>query len=701
MPAPTSLSPAEELEIYTVHHPEALAEIERLLAASGPSPVLLLSGDPGCGRTGLLEAAARAVGGAITVLPLDFEGYEEDPEGLARFANHQLARRADLDEGARAERLERAAPLVRQLPTSLAGAALVSLVLRLDEIPGEVLSDGADPRQSLSRLLALLSREARLVLHVTASAQLTDTLRRRLLDEARANPGVLLALSCSPTDPDDRVAPRAERVRLELAPLPSDDLAESVKDLVDGLELETADRLQRFLDLAALCGENVPAEPLFHHLELEEELQEELLDVVDEELVEAGEPPVFHDYQYGHPSFPGLLTYGFTSPRWNAGLLSPVREDKRQRLASELMEFLLRSVPLHTRGMALLLLSLAGNAGNAEARESFLLELRWSIDEGETGELADEIAAELAEGRIREDALLGLVREAQGGWPTHRRWALLEALARRADALPDALRPELHTLRAEVLRELGRAPEGLEEARHALETATAVHGTDQPGLARPLNTLGILLRENGRTEEARETLERALALQTRIEPAGANTAFILANLGLVLRDLNEKPAALAHFQQALAIHRQAFGDVHPVVATDLGNLALLSRELGEPQQALQYLRPTVDILRRLYGDAHPQTARALTNVADLLRELGETEGARLHLEAALTIDRQAFGDRHPAVAADLNNLALVERELGDHDSARRHLEEALEAATASLGGDHPLVGQLRRTLAEG
>lgn len=701
MAAPTSLSPAEELEIYTVHHPEALAGIERLLAAPGPSPVLLLSGDPGCGRTGLLEAAARAIGGAVTVLPLSLEGYEEDPEGLARFAGHQLARRGDLDEEARAERLERVAPLVRQMPTSLPGAALVSLLLRLDEIPGEILGHGADPRQDVSRLLARLSREGRLVLHVTASAELTDTLRRRLLDEARKNPGLLLALSCSPADPDDRVAPRAERLRLELDPLPSDELAESIKDLVDGLELETADRLQRFLDLAALCGENVPAEPLFHHLELEEELREELLDVVDEELIEAGDPPVFHDYQYGHPSFPGLLTYGFTSPRWNHALFSPLREDKRQRLASELMDFLLRSVPLHTRGMALLLLSLAHHAGNAEARESFLLELRWSIGEDETGELAEEIAAELAEGRIRDDALLGLVRESQGGWPTHRRWALLEALSRRADALPDALRPELHTLRAEALRELGRAPEGLEEARRALERATEIHSADQPGLARPLNTLGILLRENGQTAEAREVLERALALQTQIEPAGANTAFILANLGLVLRDLDEKPAALAHFQQALAIHRQAFGDVHPVVATDLGSLALLSRELGEPEQALQYLRPTVDILRRLYGDAHPQTARALTNVADLLRELGETEGARLHLEAALTIDRQVFGDHHPAVVADLNNLALVERELGDHDAARRHLEEALEAATSSLGGDHPLVGQLRRTLAEG
>lgn len=700
MPTPTSLSPAETLAIYALHHPEALAEIERLLVAPGPSPVLLLSGEPGCGRTGLLTAAAHAAGGSVTVLPLDLEGYEEDPEGLGRFVGHQLARRADLDEAGRAALLERVFPLVRHMPASLPGAALLSLLLRLDEAPGEILMVAADPLRALSRLLAHLSREGRIVLHVTASEQLTDTLRRRLLNEARSSSGLLLALSCSPADGDDRVAPRSEHVRLKLQPLQSKDLAEPVKVMIDTLDFETADRLQRFLDLAALCGENVPAEPLFHHLELEEEQREELLDLLDEELVEVEDPPVFRDYQYGHPSFPGLLTYGFTSPRWNAAFLAPVPDDKRQRLATELMEFFLRSVPLHTRGMALLLLSLAGHAGNAEARQSFLLELRWSINEDETGELADEIAAELAEEKITADAFLRLLREAQGGWPTHRRWALLEALSRREDLLSPALRPELHILRAEVLRELGRAPEGLEEARRAVETAVELHGPDRPETARPLNTLGILLRETGQIAEARESLERALALETQREPAGANTAFILANLGLVLRDLGEKPAALANFQQALAIHRQAFGDVHPAVATDLGNLALLSRELGEPEQALQYLRPTVDIIRRLYGDAHPQTARALTNVADLLREQGETEGARLHLEAALTIDRQAFGDEHPSVAADLNNLALVERELGKHDAARQHLEEALKAATASLEGDHPLIAQLRRTLAE-
>ena len=70
----------EKHRLYNAHAPEALAAIERVLAAPGPAPVLLLAGEPGCGRTGLLEAAAGGATGQgrpTLVLPLDLDGYEE------------------------------------------------------------------------------------------------------------------------------------------------------------------------------------------------------------------------------------------------------------------------------------------------------------------------------------------------------------------------------------------------------------------------------------------------------------------------------------------------------------------------------------------------------------------------------------------------------------------------------------------------
>jgi tetratricopeptide (TPR) repeat protein len=715
-----NLSPAAKHQLYSEHAPEALAAIERVLAAPGPSPVLLLAGEPGCGRTWLLEAAhgASRAGKAILVLPLDLDGYEEGGD-LSRFAEIQISKRWDLDEPAW-DHLALAVPhLLPGIASSLSGAAVLSLLLRLPDprvVAQQIFPGRSDPRESLSALLHLLTRDDRLVLHAVASPQLTDPLRLRLVEAARLHSNLLLAISCSPRDADERVAPRSERLRLDLAPLPAGRLLAPVTNLLDDLDLEISDRLQRFLDLAALCGQNVPAEILFHHLELNEEEQEELLDTLDEELVENEEQCLFVDHQYGHPSFPGLLTYSFLSPQVNHALLEPVPADKRRRLALELLEFVDRSVPLHTRGMALLRLALAEHLEDDDRRISHGRDLQVWIGEDEVDEMAADLARSLdpnEEGRLNPDDLLATARETDGRWPPHVRMAFVEAVRQRPAGLTPHGTVRYPLLRASLLRAMGRHPEALEEARAGVEKAREVYGPDSAVTADAMSLLGAVLRDLKQPEEARLHLERALSLRrrdgastlpadadTKDDPRTASLAALLASLGLTLYDLGQRETAREHLLQALELHRKAFGDVHPAVASDLRNLAVIARELGDPQQALQYVRPTVDILRRIYGDVHPSTALAMTDVASVLHDLGETEGARLHLEAALQIDQQAFGEAHPQVAADLNNLALIERELGDKDSARGHFEQALALAEASLGEDHALTAQIRRAVAE-
>src|SRR4051794_13444736 len=285
--------PEENDRLFARHAPQALAALAGWLATDGAAPVLLLAGPAGCGRAGLLAAAARrtaGAGGEIRILPLDPDGYEggSDPP---RFVAGQGAKRWELDDEARESLRGEVLPLLPRVPLSSAGAALLSLLLRLDDagaagrhllpappaLPGPGPHPAGDARPVLAALLDRVSRGGLLILHVAASDLLNDPLRRWLLDASQRHPRLRLALSCATADVDERVAPRAARLRVDLEPLPAGDLLAPLQQHPRDIDLETSDRLQRFLDLAALCGPNVPAELLFHHLELDEDEREEIL----------------------------------------------------------------------------------------------------------------------------------------------------------------------------------------------------------------------------------------------------------------------------------------------------------------------------------------------------------------------------------------------------------------------------------------
>ena len=111
--------PEENDRLFERHAPQALAALAGWLATDGAAPVLLLAGPAGCGRTGLLEAAARRssrAGGEVRVLPLDLDGYEEGSDP-SRFVEVQVARRWELDDEARESLRKEVLPLLPRVPS--------------------------------------------------------------------------------------------------------------------------------------------------------------------------------------------------------------------------------------------------------------------------------------------------------------------------------------------------------------------------------------------------------------------------------------------------------------------------------------------------------------------------------------------------------------------------------------------------------
>jgi len=55
-------------------------------------------------------------------------------------------------------------------------------------------------------------------------------------------------------------------------------------------------------------------------------------------------------------------------------------------------------------------------------------------------------------------------------------------------------------------------------------------------------------------------------------------------------------------REALALHRAAYGETHPAVATNLSNLGALLSETGQSAEAETLLRQALAIRRRLHPD---------------------------------------------------------------------------------------------------
>ena len=155
----------------------------------------------------------------------------------------------------------------------------------------------------------------------------------------------------------------------------------------------------------------------------------------------------------------------------------------------------------------------------------------------------------------------------------------------------------------------------------ALSIRQARFGDTHPSVAETLGCLGSLRRSEGRLAEARQFLERALALRRRTQRMHMDVARSLLSLGNLL-------CQQGHFGEARLCYEEA--------------LSIVDQLLG-------------------VNANHPDVARILTGLAATKEAAGDLVGAQALLERALRIQQNCLGHQHRETSSTYHNLALVLR----------------------------------------
>ena len=498
---------------------------------------------------------------------------------------------------------------------------------------------------------------------------------------------------------------------------------------------EQAMKARSFIERASVCGEEVPVGLLLDQMGTPEGERDDFLDALDEVFAPDSPDSLFRDYHYQHPSFPGVLTYGFANPVWPQAILDHLSEAERHRLAFELAGYLGPRLRATTRGAAHLLYRLAQAMGSRYDAAYLAAEMQWWVGRDEAEALRDLLTEAVRSRRIDADALWDELNRRYPTWPPYRALAVLEAYASRPDGPAERVLGPYWALRAWLLFELGR----YEEAVAAAETGLGIAGDDAvvrvklwnsrgyaqlflrrnveaeqafrsmleirgsqgeiPDQASALHGLGMALANQGRQQEALPNLEQALALTERaLGPDHPEAALTLQELGRLHLDEDRLDAARPLLERALAITARSRGGEHPrigLILHELGRLRLGERRSGEAQSLFEQ---ALAIKERALGPQHSTVAVTLYELGRLHLAEGTLAEARPLLERALAIAETSFGPRHPETGGMLLTLGRLAADERRTEDARSLLERACEILDQGLGREHPATSAARDAL---
>lgn len=251
------------------------------------------------------------------------------------------------------------------------------------------------------------------------------------------------------------------------------------------------------------------------------------------------------------------------------------------------------------------------------------------------------------------------------------------ALLEQVEEVPPVLQLEAVTQRGRALRMLGRSRECVTHLTPMQGRASAQRLALPAVVAEYHAQLGRCQQLLGYRDQARAAFERALALRRDAVGDLSGTAESLADLAALDSDDGRPQAALAGYRRALAMLQARVSERHP-------QLIALRRQMGETLAAQGELTGAEHSLHsawaeavQLYGPDHPETLtiRRLRAIVGLRR--GELEQAAATLQQVHQLTRRALGEQHRDTGLTWHALGQVAMERGDTAAAMEDFRRAV------------------------
>ena len=231
---------------------------------------------------------------------------------------------------------------------------------------------------------------------------------------------------------------------------------------------------------------------------------------------------------------------------------------------------------------------------------------------------------------------------------------------------------------ASLRRMEGRYGEAEQFARRALEKQEVFWGRDSLQVVGSLARLGDVCTKQDKTDEARELLNRAMAIiEKRSGPADASLAFLLEGLARLERAQGNYDLAETLTRRAIAITEVHEGPEGRHLVPLLALLGAIASDQENHADAQRVFQRGLTVAEKAFGRNRPQTTQFLAQLAYEREIMDDLEGAEhLHREEIRAL-QESPQSTNPELAEAFERFAdFLER----HDRT----DEAVEAKRQSM-----------------